>query len=142
MGLNSKSPESAASFGFIVLFPLAFVSNAMVPTASHAGMAAGARELEPGERGVRRSTDLWQNPNPAGGVHVWPMQHPVEASLIWSAVILAIAAPLAGHSSLPTAHHRVSAIIRALVGRCRARGRLTSVSEGSTNGGDPGRDPH
>src|SRR5271167_1830361 len=32
VGLNAKSPESAASFGFIVLFPLAFVSNAMVPT--------------------------------------------------------------------------------------------------------------
>jgi len=32
VGLNSKSPESAASFGFIVLFPMAFVSNAMVPT--------------------------------------------------------------------------------------------------------------
>jgi len=32
VGLNSKGPESAASFGFIVLFPLAFVSNAMVPT--------------------------------------------------------------------------------------------------------------
>jgi ABC-2 type transport system permease protein len=32
VGLTSKSPESAASSGFIVLFPLAFVSNAMVPT--------------------------------------------------------------------------------------------------------------
>src|SRR6516165_11516654 len=32
VGLNSRSPESAASFGFIVLFPLSFVSNAMVPT--------------------------------------------------------------------------------------------------------------
>ena len=32
VGLNSKSPESAASFGFIVLFPLAFVSNVMVPS--------------------------------------------------------------------------------------------------------------
>ena len=32
VGLNSKSPESAASFGFIVLFPMTMVSNAMVPT--------------------------------------------------------------------------------------------------------------
>ena len=31
VGLNSKSPESAASFGFIVLFPLAFVSNVLTP---------------------------------------------------------------------------------------------------------------
>src|SRR5215472_5894202 len=33
VGLNSKSPESAASFGFILLFPMTFVSNALVPTA-------------------------------------------------------------------------------------------------------------
>jgi ABC-2 type transport system permease protein len=32
VGLTSKSPESAASTGFIVFFPLAFVSNAMIPT--------------------------------------------------------------------------------------------------------------
>ena len=31
-GLISKGPESAQSFGFIVLFPLAFISNALVPT--------------------------------------------------------------------------------------------------------------
>jgi hypothetical protein len=37
---HSKSPESAASFGFIVLFPLAFVSNALVPTEHMPGRAA------------------------------------------------------------------------------------------------------
>jgi len=28
-------------------------------------------------------------------VQAWPMQHPVEAALIWSVAILAVAAPLA-----------------------------------------------
>jgi ABC-2 type transport system permease protein len=32
LGLLSKGPESAMSIGFIVIFPLAFVSNALVPT--------------------------------------------------------------------------------------------------------------
>ena len=53
VGLNAKSPESAASFGFIVLFPLAFVSNAMVPTLTMPGLAASHRRLEPGVGGVR-----------------------------------------------------------------------------------------
>ena len=47
-------------------------------------VAAGARQL-------------WGNPNPSAAIHAWPMQHPVEAGLIWSVLILAIAAPLASH---------------------------------------------
>ncbi|MGH9171976.1 MAG: hypothetical protein ACRD0Z_14075 [Acidimicrobiales bacterium] len=40
---------------------------------------------------------LWGNPNPSATIHAWPMQHPVEATLPWSALILAVAAPLASH---------------------------------------------
>jgi hypothetical protein len=40
---------------------------------------------------------LWANPNPSATIHAWPMQHPVAAALIWSVLILAIAAPLASH---------------------------------------------
>ena len=47
VGLNSKSPESAASFGFIVLFPLAFVSNAMVPTATMPGWLQAIADWNP-----------------------------------------------------------------------------------------------
>jgi ABC-2 type transport system permease protein len=38
---------------------------------------------------------LWGNPNPSGTIQAWPMQHPVEAALIWSIGILAVAAPVA-----------------------------------------------
>jgi ABC-2 type transport system permease protein len=41
--------------------------------------------------------DLWGNPNPSASISAWPMQHPVEASLIWSVLIVAVAAPLAGY---------------------------------------------
>jgi hypothetical protein len=41
--------------------------------------------------------NLWGNPNPSDTIQAWPMQHPVEAALIWSVVILAVAAPLASH---------------------------------------------
>ena len=99
VGLNSKSPESAASFGFIVLFPLAFVSNAMVPTQHMPGWLQAVANWNPVSAVTAGARNLWGNPNPSGTIQAWPMQHPVEASLIWSVVILAVAAPLAATSS-------------------------------------------
>ena len=96
-GLNSRSPESAASFGFIVLFPMTFVSNALVPTQHMPGWLQAIATWNPVSAVVAGARVLWNNPNPSGSVHAWPMQHPVEASLIWSVVILAVAAPLAAH---------------------------------------------
>jgi len=97
VGLNSKSPESAASFGFIVLFPLAFVSNAMVPTQHMPGWLQAVANWNPVSAVTAGARHLWGNPNPSAAVHAWPMQHPVLASLAWSMVILALAAPLASH---------------------------------------------
>src|SRR6516162_4865949 len=97
VGLNSKSPESAASFGFIVLFPLAFVSNALVPTQHMHGWMQAIATWNPVSAVVAGTRVLWGNPNPSGKIQAWPMQHPVEAALIWSVLILAVAAPLAAH---------------------------------------------
>jgi len=97
VGLNSKSPESAASFGFIVLFPLAFVSNAMVPTQHMPTWLKTVADWNPVSAVTSAARNLWGNPNPSSDLGAWPMQHPVEAALIWSVVILAIAAPLASH---------------------------------------------
>jgi ABC-2 type transport system permease protein len=97
VGLNSKSPESAASFGFIVLFPMTFVSNALVPTQHMPGWMQAIADWNPVSAVVAGTRVLWGNPNPSGRIQVWPMQHPVLASLIWSVVIVAVAAPLAGY---------------------------------------------
>ncbi len=97
VGLNSKSPESAASFGFIVLFPLAFVSNAMVPTQHMPGWLQAVANWNPVSAAAAGARHLWGNPNPSSTIHAWPMQHPVEAALGWSVLILAVAAPLASH---------------------------------------------
>jgi len=95
VGLNSKSPESAASFGFIVLFPLAFVSNAMVPTQHMPGWLQAVADWNPVSAVTAAARQLWDNPNPSASISAWPMQHPIEASLAWTVLILAVAAPLA-----------------------------------------------
>jgi ABC-2 type transport system permease protein len=97
VGLNSDSPESAASFGFLVLFPLSFVSNAMVPTQHMPGWLQAIADWNPVSAVTAGVRVLWENPNPSATVPAWPMQHPVTAALLWSAVILAAAAPLAAH---------------------------------------------
>jgi ABC-2 type transport system permease protein len=95
VGLNSKSPESAASFGFIVLFPLAFISNAMVPTQHMPGWLQAVADWNPVSAVTAGARQLWGNPNPSATIHAWPMQHPVVASVAWSVLILAVAAPVA-----------------------------------------------
>jgi ABC-type multidrug transport system permease subunit len=97
VGLTSKSPESATSFGFIVLFPLTFVSNAFVPTQHMPGWLQAIANWNPVSAVIAGARVLWGNPNPSGAIHAWPMQHPIEAALIWSVVILAVAAPWAAH---------------------------------------------
>ena len=66
VGLNSKSPESAASFGFIVLFPLAFVSNAMVPTQHMPGWLQAIANWNPVSAVVRRGPGPVGQPEPVG----------------------------------------------------------------------------
>lgn len=97
VGLNSKSPESAASFGFIVLFPLTMVSNAMVPTQHMPGWLQAITTWNPVSAVVAGTRTLWGNPNPSATIPAWSMQHPVLTSLLWSAAILLLAAPLAAH---------------------------------------------
>lgn len=95
VGLNSKSPESAASFGFIVLFPLAFISNAMIPTQHMPGWLRVVADWNPVSAVTASARQLWGNPNPSSTIHAWPMQHPVLAAAAWSLFILAVAAPVA-----------------------------------------------
>lgn len=95
VGMRSKSPESAASFGFIVLFPLAFVSNVMIPTGHMPGWLREIANWNPVSAVTAGVRHLWGNPNPAASISTWPMQHPVVASVLWSLAILAVAAPAA-----------------------------------------------
>jgi ABC transporter DrrB family efflux protein len=95
LGLVAKGPESAQSMGLIFLFPLAFVSNAMVPTAHMPSWLQIIADWNPVSAVTSALRHLFGNPNPSGTIAAWPMQHPVWAALGWSAVILAVCAPLA-----------------------------------------------
>jgi ABC-2 type transport system permease protein len=97
IGLTVKSVEVANSAGFIWMFPLTFISNIFVdinelPTAFRvfaewnplSALSGAAREL------FGNTTPAMQQSSDA-----WPIQHPIPATIIWMAVILAIFVPLA-----------------------------------------------
>jgi ABC-2 type transport system permease protein len=83
--------------GFIFLFPLAFISNALVPTTGMPGWLQAIAVWNPVSAVTAAARDLFGNPNPSALNPAWPMQHPVEAALLWSIAILVLCAPLAVH---------------------------------------------
>jgi ABC-type multidrug transport system permease subunit len=97
LGIVSKGPESAQGAGLMVLFPLAIVSNAMVPTAGMPGWLQVIANWNPVSAVTSAVRHLFGNPNPSATLTAWPMQHPVLAAVVWSLVIIAVFAPLAAH---------------------------------------------
>jgi ABC-2 type transport system permease protein len=95
LGMISQSPESAQGLGLVILFPLAIVSNALVPTAHMPAVLRTIADWNPVSAVTAAGRHLFGNPNPSASIDAWPMQHPVVASLLWSAALVAIFAPLA-----------------------------------------------
>ena len=95
LGIVSKGPESAQGVGLIILFPLAIVSNAMVPTTHMPGWLQTIADWNPVSAVTSAVRELFGNPNPSASIDAWPMQHPIAAAIIWSLAILAVFAPLA-----------------------------------------------
>jgi len=95
LGMVSKSAESAQGMGLVILFPLAIVSNALVPTEHMPTVLRTIADWNPVSAVTTASRNFLGNPNPSATIHAWPMQHAVLASLLWSVALIAIFAPLA-----------------------------------------------
>jgi ABC-2 type transport system permease protein len=95
VGLASKGVETAQAFGLIFLFPILFLSNAVVPTEGMTPWLRTVTSWNPISAVSSAARELFGNPNPSTSIDVWPMQHPITAALVWSAVLLVIFVPLA-----------------------------------------------
>jgi ABC transporter DrrB family efflux protein len=95
IGLSVKSVEVAQSAGFIWMFPLTFLSNAFVSTASLTPWLATVADWNPISSIVLALRDLWGNSAAGlargGG---FPARHPLLLSVLWVAGILAVFLPL------------------------------------------------
>lgn len=86
LGLIVSSPESANSVGFIAVFPLTFISSAFVPVESMPDGLQWFAEINPFTYVVDAMRALWLGA-PAGDS--------IIGAVIWTAVIIAVFAPLA-----------------------------------------------
>jgi ABC-2 type transport system permease protein len=90
----SITPEAADAWVPASL-PVMMLSNSFVPTD---GMPAWLRliaDYNPVSALVAACRELFGNPSLADPNAVWPLQHPVLATLAWSVVLLAVFVPLA-----------------------------------------------
>jgi ABC-2 type transport system permease protein len=95
VGLWAKGAETAQSFGFLVLFPISFVSNALVPTRGMPDWLRLIVDWNPVSAVTAACRELWGNPNPSAINSAWSMQHPIWTALAWSIAILVVCLPLA-----------------------------------------------
>jgi len=79
----------------VILFPLAIVSNALVPTEHMPAVLRTIANWNPVSAVTTACRQLFGNPNPSATIHAWPMQHPITASLLWCVALIAVFAPLA-----------------------------------------------
>jgi ABC transporter DrrB family efflux protein len=86
VGLVASTPESANSVGFIVIFPLTFISSAFVPVDTMPSVLKAFAQVNPFTIMVDAMRALWIG-TPAHN-YVW-------GAIVWALVILAVFAPLA-----------------------------------------------
>ena len=86
VGLLASTPESANSVGFLVIFPLTFVSSAFVPVATMPAVLKAFAQVNPFTIWVDAMRSLWIGA-PAGN-NVW-------GAVAWAVAVLVVFAPLA-----------------------------------------------
>jgi ABC-2 type transport system permease protein len=94
-GMVLRNPEAAQAAGFIFFLPLAFCSNAFVPTQGMPAVLRAFANWNPMSAISASCRVLFGGPNPAATVQAWPMQHPELAVICWSAALIAVFAPAA-----------------------------------------------
>jgi ABC transporter DrrB family efflux protein len=97
IGMIVRSPDSAQGIVFVGVFPLTFLSSAFVPIASMPNALQWVASWNPVSALVAGVRELFGNPLAPVTKEVWPMQHPVAASWMYCALLLAVAVPAALH---------------------------------------------
>jgi len=86
VGMLVSTPEAANSIGFIVIFPLTFISSAFVPVQSMPEPLRAFAEVNPFTLTVDAIRSLWLGT---------PAHNNVWGALVWTLAIIALFAPLA-----------------------------------------------
>jgi ABC-type polysaccharide/polyol phosphate export permease len=95
VALAIRSPESYNNASSIAIFPLVFLANTFIDTTRLPAALRIVAEWNPVSAVTQAARELFGNTNATTPVpRIWPLEHPVAASLLWAALILAIFVPL------------------------------------------------
>ncbi|GAA0712775.1 ABC transporter permease [Dactylosporangium roseum] len=93
VGLKAKNEQVANNLAPLFL-PLTIISNAFVPTDGMAPWLRFLADWNPVSAITGACRDLFGNPGAPTGDTAWPLEHPVAAVLLWSALLLVVFVPL------------------------------------------------
>ena len=74
--------------GFVIIFPLTFISNAFVPIDSMPNVLQWIASINPVSVLIGAVRTLFGNPVAPVTKHVWPMDHPVAAAWMYSVALV------------------------------------------------------
>jgi ABC-type multidrug transport system permease subunit len=94
LGLSVPTVEVAQQLGFLVIFPITFLSNAFVPIETLPAALQPIAEWNPISALTGATRELFGNPNPFA-TDSFPGQHPIFMSVAWTIVLLVVFMPLA-----------------------------------------------
>jgi len=90
LGVLVRSPDAVMGIGFIIVFPLTFVSNAFVPINSMPTILQWMATVNPVSVLIAAMRELFGNPITPVTKHVWPIDHPVAAAWLYSIGLVAL----------------------------------------------------
>jgi ABC-2 type transport system permease protein len=94
IGIVVRTPETANTLGFVILFPVTFIANTFVPTQGMPTFLRTLADWNPLSATVAACRQLFGNAGAAYSGTAWPLQHPIEASIGYSLLLLVIFIPL------------------------------------------------
>ena len=90
LGILVRSPDAVMGIGFVVVFPVTFISNAFVPIVSLPNVLQWVASVNPVSVLVAAVRTLFGNPVSPVSKHVWPIDHPVAAAWMYSVALVAL----------------------------------------------------
>jgi ABC transporter DrrB family efflux protein len=94
VGLKVGSVEVVNNASFMVIFPLTFIANTFVEVQSLPGVLQTFAEWNPVSAVSQAVREAFGNTGSLAPPDVWSLQNPIEYTLIWVGIILAIFVPL------------------------------------------------
>lgn len=96
IGVSIRSPEVFNQASFLVVFPLTFVANTFVAAKDLPSGLRAVAEWNPVSAVTQAARELFGNTSAAlSPPDVWPLRHPIWATLAWSGIFLLVFIPMA-----------------------------------------------